>query len=221
MKKEFTLLELLIVIAIIAILAGLLLPALNSARQTALQASCINKMKDLNAQDFQYAEISNGYGMPFTLRMTINNRELSGNIHDCLFKGNSADGNAIALALGLRLYTLPFCPAARPGAPDGDPYGTTRNGIFGLNTCFHNSHYEPAASSNITIRKLAAIRNPSSVIHFGESKNSGNSSLRWLSYMQYRHNLKQTCTFYDGHIEMRSEKNITTANVYADASGNN
>ncbi len=55
MKKRFSLIELLITIAIIAILAGMLLPALNSARGKARSISCLSNQRQVGMLFLQYA----------------------------------------------------------------------------------------------------------------------------------------------------------------------
>ena len=74
MRKRFTLIELLIVIAIIAILAAILLPALQSARARAQGTTCINNQKQLVTTAQMYVDDHRGiWAMPNAVTMDKGN----------------------------------------------------------------------------------------------------------------------------------------------------
>ena len=61
MKKKFTLIELLVTISIISLLAALLLPSLQSARQKANRTNEVSNLKQLQQAILYYNEENNGY----------------------------------------------------------------------------------------------------------------------------------------------------------------
>ena len=60
-KRGFTLIELLVVISIIAMLAGLTIPAVNSARESGRRATCINNQKNIALAFQMYEQTHHSY----------------------------------------------------------------------------------------------------------------------------------------------------------------
>ena len=76
--RPFSRVELLVVVAVIAILAGLLLPALNSARQTAQQIKCTGSMKQIGTAAHLYAGQNDDWNMPSAFNASDNGSTAAG-----------------------------------------------------------------------------------------------------------------------------------------------
>lgn len=121
MKKAFTLVELLVVIAVIAVLMGILMPALGSAREQARRTVCSAHMHDLGLSISLYCEQEDG-ALP-ALRVgqngDTNNTQLT-NHHARWWRINNQAGQMSYWNLGLLWKAgivedgkIFFCPGAR------------------------------------------------------------------------------------------------------------
>ncbi|HTS18086.1 MAG TPA: prepilin-type N-terminal cleavage/methylation domain-containing protein [Verrucomicrobiae bacterium] len=202
--RAFTLIELLVVIAIIGILAGMLLPALNKAREKGNAAKCVSNMH-------QWALAMNMYNDDW--------KEYYPYVGDTGSPCDSANlfawYNALPPYIGQKtlcqLYTAPSTPPnpransiwVCPSATNKTVNPTTSNPIFwySINDCTHSRASSCGVKSTYAIYRRDRMISPPSTIIFCEEPEDNYSETSGGYETVTRHSGGANFVMGDGHVE--------------------
>lgn len=163
--RNFTLIELLITISIIAILAALLLPALNAAREKGYDISCRNNLRQIGHAVQMYADAYDGWLIPQTSKAVEENGWKDEDIWSFQL-----------VRFGVKCSKTPAgastfrCPAEKTGGT-----GTWGWNHYGINL-FVSGWYRSSGTGGDQnmIRKITMIRSVSSVPFMGDTNRTMN-----------------------------------------------
>lgn len=192
-RGNFTLIELLIVIAIIAILASMLLPALNKARERGYAINCVANQKTLAQVWVLYADDYNGF-----FPTTSNNYSWNNKLYNLGYLTNYANYvcpvDRVKRNIGRPLsYGISYDNNALPGASEDDPLV---------------KKYYP------TGKRVESFRRPSRAVITVEMHTAGKNMWagawnypQWLQPIKdgaasYPHNDRTSSFFADAHAEL-------------------
>lgn len=209
-KWNFTLVELLVVIAVIAILAGMLLPALNSAREKARAVSCINNQKQCGQGFFMYAGDNEGYAVTFWKQGWAGKYDIIW--HELLVSGK-VPGTTEPVKRYIDPFRTALCPSG--GYKNLSPSFFDRR----YNTYGGTYSWDDLAELNIAGQQIvfrldqlvkAERKKKIRIPLIGESIRKDDPSIQfyildrrtWSSYkMHFLHRLRSNVLLGDGHVE--------------------
>jgi prepilin-type N-terminal cleavage/methylation domain-containing protein/prepilin-type processing-associated H-X9-DG protein len=203
-QSAFTLIELLVTVGIIAMLIGLLLPAINSARRAAQKAECATNMHKLTSAWAQYANVNRGALVLAGFSGHWSNQPYDGQILAMSWIATGSDTDQIRKGA-----IWPFTQSIRiykcPGDP-GEPLRSYAANVFVSGPLGEVAWKQDAWGPNIS--RLEQIRNASETVWLIEEASPTQLGFiipplgdQWLNKPAAFHRDGLNLSFTDGHVE--------------------
>lgn len=218
---RFTLVELLIVIAVIAILTGLLLPALNSAREKARGISCMNNQKQLGNYSTVYTMENEDWIIPsysyYSIPAAFSERTIPGFWFYFMAKmaGFGKIADMVARSAEQKGLSMMVCPSSEWRSSH-----TLNEGTVTIGNYMYSNHYGTYSNTTTWQKddqyscspiKITQAKNVSRLLQLteAESETYGLGLFRFQSYngllRDYapRHTGRGSCLYLDGHVALQ------------------
>ena len=198
-RSGFTLVELLVVLAVIALLAAILLPALSKAKESARTTQCLNQMRQL--------------GLAVRLYVDENGDAFPRSEHSAFASGQLPWERSLAPLLGSSttawtnlLKGLYHCPSDKRTTPWS----------YGLNVYYELGPDDDYTGKPQTWRRPTQVPRPSATVLFAENNSRADHLMPEFWYSQAdavdlastRHKERASYTFVDGHASLLLLKGV-------------
>ena len=229
--RSFTLIELLIVVAIIAILCSMLLPALNRAKMTAQEISCKTRMRQIGLAQNAYTDDYNEWIVPASVWASLSesDKEIY-HEYGChwygLLSGFSGEKKALTSGYNLKYKYSPYGIEASgdfacPSEPVGfgpRTMGKFQYTHFAINVCLTGIKNTRDAF-NAYQRKLSALTNPSQAMLIMDSKRQADYYVSSADGVAYRHGAIDPRPYSDSGSALitKGKSNMLFMDVHVDA----